>query len=356
MKAAVFVEPGRIEVTDIPVPQVGDGDVLIQVRAASICGTDLRIMKHGHFRIPEGTQRVLGHELTGRIVEAGHDVRGFAVGDRVSVAPNVGCGHCTMCRRGYNHLCPTYDAFGITLNGGFEEYMLVPAVAIERGNLFHVPDAVTDEVAAIMEPMSCCLHGQRKVALSAGDSVLIIGAGPIGCFHTVLAKRAGARQVIVANTRQPRLDIAARMGADHLINVSERDLHDEVMALTGGNGVDVVITCVSKPDVIASATGLAARLGRINVFSGLGDQARPAIDVNALHYKEQTLTGTTGSSVTDYGDVIEIVAGSGVDLTPIITGRYALDDIELAMEHSRSGAGMKSIITFESPVENGGAR
>ncbi len=346
MKAAVFLGPGRIEVTDIPVPQVGPGDVLVEVRAASICGTDLRIMKHGHFRIPEGTRRVLGHEVTGRIVEAGADVQGFAAGDRVSVAPNVGCGECAMCRRGLNQLCPTYDAFGITLNGGFEEYMLVPAVAIERGNLFHVPDAVSDEIAAIMEPMSCCLHGQRKVELSPDDSVLIIGAGPIGCFHTVLAKRAGARQVIVANTRQPRLDIAGRLGADHLINVTEQDLHEEVMALTGGAGVDVVITCVSKPDVIASTTDLAGRLGRINVFSGLGDQARPAIDVNALHYKEQTLTGTTGSSVTDYGDVIDIIAESDVDLSPIITARFALDDIEAAMEHSRSGVGMKSLITF----------
>lgn len=347
MKAAVFIEPGRIEVTDIPIPAVGDKDVLIKVNAASICGTDLRIMKHGHFRIPSGTPRVLGHELTGRIVETGHDVVGFTVGERVSVAPNVGCGHCSMCRRGFNHLCPTYDAFGITLNGGFEEYMLVPAAAIERGNMFRVPESITDEVAAIMEPMSCCLHGQRKVELSPEDSVLIIGAGPIGCLHAVLAKRAGARQVIVANTRQPRLDIAGRMGADHLINVSQTELSEEVMTLTGGVGVDVVITCVSKPEVIASATRLAGRLGRINVFSGLGDQAQPAIDVNSLHYKEQTLTGTTGSSVADYGDVIDIVAASDLDLTPIITGRYSLDEIELAMEHSRSGAGMKAIITFD---------
>ncbi|MFS0894165.1 zinc-dependent dehydrogenase [Microbacterium sp. 179-I 3D3 NHS] len=348
MKAAVFLGPGRIEVTDIPVPEVGPGDVLVEVGAASICGTDLRIMKHGHFRIPEGTRRVLGHELTGRIVRAGRDVQGFAEGDRVSVAPNVGCGVCAMCRRGLNQLCPTYEAFGITMNGGFEEFMLVPAVAIERGNLFHVPDAVSDEIAAIMEPMSCCLHGQRKVGVTPDDSVLIIGAGPIGCFHTVLAKRAGARQVIVANTRQPRLDIAGRLGADHLINVSEQDLREEVMALTAGEGADVVITCVSKPEVIASTTDLVGRLGRINVFSGLGDQARPAIDVNSLHYKEQTLTGTTGSSVTDYGDVLDIVAESDVDLTPIVTARFSLDQIEEAMEHSRSGVGMKSVIRLDS--------
>lgn len=348
MKAAVFRGPGRIEVTEIPIPAVGRGDLLVQIRAASICGTDLRIMKHGHFRIPEGTPRVLGHELVGQIVECGADVHGYAVGERVSVAPNVGCGECSMCAKGFNHLCPTYDAFGITFNGGFEEFMLVPETAIKRGNLFRVPDSISDEVAAITEPMSCCLHGQRKVELSAADSVLIIGAGPIGCFQTVLAKRAGARQVIVANTRQPRLEIAGRMGADHLINVTESDVSTEIMALTGGDGVDVVMTCVSKPDVIAASTAMAGRLGRINVFSGLGDQARPAIDVNSLHYKEQTLTGTTGSSVRDYGDVIDIVATVDVDLSEIITGRFALEDIDAAMEHSRSGIGMKSVIVFDA--------
>ncbi|KNY05965.1 zinc-dependent dehydrogenase [Microbacterium sp. GCS4] len=346
MRAALFIEPGRIEVDDIPIPEIGEGDLLVEVAAASICGTDLRIMKHGHFRIPEGTRRVLGHELTGRIVETGRAVQGFTVGDRVSVAPNVGCGTCPMCRRGLNQLCPTYDAFGITWDGGFQEYLRIPAAAIERGNVFRVPDALSDESAALMEPMSCCLHGQRKVAVSADDSVLIIGAGPIGCFHTVLAKRAGARQVIVANTRQPRLDIAGRLGADHLVNVGESDLRTEVMELTGGAGADVVITCVSKPEVIASTTDLAGRLGRINVFSGLGDQARPQIDVNALHYREQTLTGTTGSSVRDYGDVIDIVADDAIDLSPIVSARFALDEIEAAMDHSRSGAGMKSLLTF----------
>ncbi|AXH34346.1 alcohol dehydrogenase [Humibacter sp. BT305] len=347
MRAALFRGPGVVEVAEIPIPTPGPGDLLVKVRAASICGTDLRIMKHGHFRIPAGTSRVLGHELTGRVVEAGSAVSGFAVGDRISVAPNVGCGRCRMCAKGLNQLCPDYEAFGITMDGGFAEYLLVPAHAIERGNVFHVPEGLSDEVAAVLEPMSCCLHGQRAVHVSPDDSVLIIGAGPIGCFHTVLAKRAGARQVIVANTRQPRLDIAGRMGADELINVGTHDLQAEVERLTGGEGVDVVITCVSKPEVIAGSTALAGRLGRINVFSGLGDQARPRIDVNSLHYREQVLTGTTGSSVADYGDVIDIVAGNDLDLSPIITSRFPLEDIEAAMDESRSGRGMKSVIVFE---------
>jgi threonine dehydrogenase-like Zn-dependent dehydrogenase len=347
MKAAVFRAPGVIEIDDIAVPTVGRADVLVRVRAASVCGTDLRIMKHGHFRIPSGEHRVLGHEVAGEIVEVGAEVAGFSVGDRVSVVPNVGCGRCRMCQRGLNQLCPDYEAFGITLNGGFEEYMLVPGTAIERGNLMVIPDALSFEEAAILEPMSCCLHGQRKVDLVPDDVVVIIGAGPIGCFHTLLAKQQGVKTVIVANTRQPRLEIARRMGADVTVNVSEQDLRAEVLRLTDGEGADVVITCVSKPDVIAGATELTGRLGRINVFSGLGDQARPAIDVNSLHYREQIITGTTGSSVQDYADVRELAASPTVDLSPVITDRFALEDVEAAMAQSASGTGMKSIVLFD---------
>ncbi|MBN9158426.1 MULTISPECIES: zinc-dependent dehydrogenase [unclassified Microbacterium] len=347
MKAAVFRAPGVIEIDDIPVPEIGADEVLLRVRAASICGTDLRIMKHGHFRLPAGQNRVLGHEIAGEIVSAGEQVVGYGVGDRVCVVPNVGCGRCKLCRRGLNNLCPDYEAFGITMDGGFEEFMRVPAAAIERGNLVHIPDALSFEEAAILEPMSCCLHGQRKVDVQADDVVVIVGAGPIGCFHALLAKQQGVETVIVANTRQPRLEIARRMGADITINVSEQDLRDEVLRITGGEGADVVITCVSKPEVIAGATDLIGRLGRINVFSGLGDQARPPIDVNALHYREQVLTGTTGSSVRDYTDVVAMAASPEVDLSPVITDRFAVEDIHAAMAQSASGNGMKSVVLFD---------
>lgn len=347
MRAAVFHEPGRIEVADRDVPDVGADDVLLRVRAASICGTDLRIMRHGHFKIPAGTHRVLGHEVAGEIAAVGDAVSAFSVGERVSVTPNVGCGQCDMCRRGLNQLCPTYDAFGITLDGGFEEYMRVPGWVLERGNLHGTPASMSFEQAALMEPAACCLHGQRKIDVGPGDDVLIIGAGPIGCLHTVIAKLRGAARVIVANRRQSRLDIAERMGADVLVNVTEKNLHDEVMRLTDGRGVDVVITSVSDPAVIASATDLLARLGRLNVFSGLGDAARPQIDVNALHYRELMMTGTTGASNDDYRDVLDLFGSHDVDVAPLISGRFAVDEIQGALEHAASGAGMKPLIAFE---------
>jgi threonine dehydrogenase-like Zn-dependent dehydrogenase len=347
MKAAVFLSPGVIEIRDIPKPLVSDSDVLVKVQAASVCGTDLRIMKHGHFKLTSGTPRVLGHEFSGEIVEVGSGVADFHLGDRVSVTPNVGCGSCKQCSRGLNQMCPNYEAFGITIDGGFQEYALIPGRAIARGNLHRIPKNVTYEFAALIEPLSCCHSGQNKVEVSPEDSVLIIGAGPIGCFHTMLAKQRGAKQVIVANTKQFRLDIAGQMGADHLINVSNSNLSEEVMRITNGEGVDVIITCVSKPEVIAEATSLLAIHGRVNVFSGLGMQALPQIDVNSLHYKAQTITGTTGSSVQDYIDVIEMMSNSDLDVSPIISERFPVERLLEAMEHSASGSGMKSLIIFE---------
>ncbi|UOR02496.1 zinc-dependent dehydrogenase [Leucobacter allii] len=345
MKAAVFSGPGRLAVEERPIPELGAGDLLLRVRAASICGTDLRILRHGHFKLPEGTPRVLGHEVAGEVAAVGDRVTGFGVGDRLAVAPNIGCGACALCARGRNQLCPDYEAFGVTLDGGFQEYMLVPARALARGNVFRVPSTMPLDVAPLMEPAACCLHGQRAVGIGPGDDVVIIGAGPIGCLHALLAKRAGAARVIIANRRQSRLDIAGRLGADVLINATDADVHDEVMGLTDGRGADVVLTCVSSPEVIAGATDLLARAGRLNVFSGLGDAARPQIDVNALHYREIVMTGTTGARNQDFADGLELLADDSALLAELVSRRFGLEDIAAAVAHATSGSGMKPMIT-----------
>lgn len=346
MRAAVFSGPGRLAIEDRPLPETGAGDLLLRVRAASICGTDLRILQHGHFKLPESTPRVLGHEVAGEVAAIGGRVTEFAIGDRLAVAPNIGCGACELCAQGRNQLCPDYEAFGVTLDGGFEEYMLVPARAMARGNVFVVPDAMPLDIAPLIEPAACCLHGQRAVGIGPGDDVLIIGAGPIGCLHALLAKRAGAARVIIANRRQSRLDIAGVLGADVLVNVTDADLREEVMELTDGRGVDVVLTCVSSPEMIAGATDLLARAGRLNVFSGLGDAARPQIDVNALHYREILMTGTTGARNQDFAEVLELLAGDSALLEELVSQRFELDRIVDAVAHAKSGSGMKPMISM----------
>jgi threonine dehydrogenase-like Zn-dependent dehydrogenase len=347
MKAAVFLEPGRIEVTEVPDPEIVEDELLVRVRAASICGTDLRISKHGHFKIPAGQRRVLGHEVAGDVVAAGPRVKGYRVGDRVTVTPNIGCGLCSYCRAGDNSMCPDYEAFGISLDGGFEEYLRVPGFAIGRGNVFHVPDGVGYAEAALTEPFSCCYRGQRLLRVGYEDVVLVMGAGPIGTFHILLAKLAGARKVLVSDLAPARLEAAKRSGADVVIDVSTTDLAEAVMAETEGRGADVIVTAVSNAAVQAQAVQLLATHGRVNFFAGLGAGGTVEIDTNRVHYKGLTLTGTTGSSNADYLASLRLVGDRRVALDPLVTGRYPIERIHEALEHAASGSGMKAMVTFD---------
>lgn len=347
MRAAVLTGPGRVDVVERPVPTIAADELLVQVRAASICGTDLRIAEHGHFRLPAGTPRVLGHETAGVVVETGADVTGWAVGDRVSVTPNVGCGHCRFCRRGLNNMCPDYEAFGITLDGGFAEYLRVPGRALARGNVFRLPASVGFREAAMVEPFSCCLRGQQALHVGYDDVVVIIGAGPIGLFNVALAKLAGARTVIVANRSTPRLQAAKEAGADVLVAVAEEDLAAVVDRETGGAGADVVITCVSSPEVQSAAVELLGTHGRLNFFAGLGNGAPVPIDTNRLHYRGLLLTGTTGSSNADYEQALALVAGGRVDLAPLVSRTFDVAEIQEAMAHAASGQGLKAMVVFD---------
>jgi threonine dehydrogenase-like Zn-dependent dehydrogenase len=347
MKAAVYLEPGRIEVADLQEPRIREDELLVKVRAASICGTDLRIKKHGHFKIPVGQRRVLGHEVAGDVVAVGPGVAGFAVGDRVTVTPNIGCGRCAMCRAGENSMCPDYEAFGISLDGGFEEYLRVPSFALGRGNVFRIPDGVDYPEAALTEPFSCCYRGQRLLRVGYEDVVLVMGAGPIGTFHLLLAKLAGARKVIVSDLAPARLEAARRSGADVVVDVSSTDLAEAVLAETDGRGADVIVTAVSSAAVQAQAVQLLATHGRVNFFAGLGAGGTVEIDTNRVHYKGLTLTGTTGSSNADYLAALRLVGDRRVDLRPLVTGTFPLERIHEAMEHAASGAGMKATIRFD---------
>ncbi|MFE9360511.1 zinc-dependent dehydrogenase [Streptomyces olivaceoviridis] len=350
MKAAVLHEPGSVSVEELPEPAVGADEVLVQVRAASVCGTDLRIFKHGHFKLPAGQARVLGHEVAGDVVAVGGQVAGFHPGMRVSVTPNVGCGRCDMCRHGFNNMCADYEAFGITMDGGFQEFLRVPGFAVQRGNVFELPEGISYAEAALVEPFSCCYSGQQALRVGPEDVVVIAGAGPIGAFHVLLGKLAGARKVIISNRSRPRLDLAARLGADVCVSVRERDLADVVREHTDGRGADVVITAVSDPQVQAQAVDLLATHGRLNYFAGLGTAGSVPVDTNKVHYKGLTLTGTTGSTNGDYGRCLQLVGDRRVDLSPVVGQAFELGKIHDAFAYAASGAGMKAMIAFGGDV------
>jgi len=242
MKRAAYYQPGDIRIEERDPHRIGDDELLVRVQAASLCGTDLKIYAGGHFKVQDKVGRVLGHELSGWIGEVGRSVGGYRIGQRVAFTPNIGCSSCEWCRRGLNNMCPDYEAFGISVDGGFQNHMVVPANAIRGGNVHVVPDALSFEEAAVVEPLSCCLNAWRGLEVTAEDTVLIFGPGPIGACFVQLAKAYGARKVIVVGRRASRLKQIEAFGADLTIDSSKEDVRAAVMAATGNRVVDVVIT------------------------------------------------------------------------------------------------------------------
>lgn len=347
MKAAFYYEPNVIKVEEVEIPSIEANEMLIRLRATSICGTDLRIYQHGHFKIPPGTRRVLGHEIAGEIAAVGKLIEGYTEGMRVTVPPNIGCGLCEFCRDGYNNMCPNYEAFGISIDGGFQEYMKVPHIAIKGGNIFPLPDHLSYEESTLIEPLSCAYNCLRSVKTSHLDVVLVIGAGPIGAMHVMLNKIAGAKKVIVADIREDRLVAIKNFGADSTIDTSNVSLEEAVLSETNGRGVDVIITAVSNPEIQTQSIGLLATHGRVNFFGGLGQQVLVPIETNRVHYRGLQLLGTTGSTHSDYYKSLMLVAEGRINLGSLISNTFSLGETPNAFEWALSGKGLKTTILMQ---------
>ena len=276
MLAAVYHGPNDLRVNDVAVPKIGRGELLVKVLSASICGTDLRILHGNHRMYPPGTIRIPGHEVVGTIAEVGAEVTDYQVGQRVFCAPNAGCGHCRQCVSGNNNLCANYDAIGVTRDGGFAEYVLIPANSVQQGNVIPISESVDPAVAALLEPFACVLRGQNAVHIQPGEVVLVIGAGPIGIMHTKLAKARGAGTVITSDPIAERASQARRMGADLAVDPTSEDLKMILGEVSQGRGADVIIVAAPVHIAQESALDLAAISGRINFFGGL-PKDRPTI-------------------------------------------------------------------------------
>lgn len=344
MLAVVYHGPNDLRVEQVPEPQVGAGEVLVQVLSASICGTDLRIW-HGHHRMyPAGTVRIPGHEVVGTIAAVGSEVADHTVGQRVFVAPNTGCGQCLQCIRGNNNLCANYEAIGVTTDGGFAESVRVSAKSVQQGNVIPIDEAVDPAVAALLEPFACVLRGQNAVQIQPGETVLVMGAGPIGMMHTKLAAARGAGRVIVSEPIPERRAQAAKLGADVVVDPVAENLLEMLTAEAGG-GADVVIVAAPAHSAQESALQMAAIGGRINFFGGLPkDRPIVSLDSNAIHYKELVITGTTACSTADCWQAARMVEAGVVDLSPLISQRFPLEDAAAAFAAAEDRKSLKVVI------------
>jgi L-iditol 2-dehydrogenase len=345
MLAAVYHGPGDLRVEDVPVPQVVAGELLVKVLSSSICGTDLRIFHGNHRMFPPGTVRIPGHEVVGTIAEIGEGLEGFIIGQRVFIAPNMGCGHCPQCVSGKNNLCADYDAVGVTIDGGFAEYVRVPARSVQQGNVIQVSEDVDPAVVALLEPFACVLRGQNALRMQPGETVLVIGAGPIGIMHIKLAKARGSGRVIVSEPMKERALQALQAGADRAVNPLEEDLQDVLNSESHGQGADVIIVAAPAHAAQESALRLAAIGGRINFFGGLPkDKPTIQLDSNLVHYKELVITGTTACSTDDCWQATRLVNLGLIDLSDLVSQRFPLREAAAAFAAAEDRRSLKIVL------------
>ncbi len=341
MKAAKLYGIDDIRICDCTVPEIADDEILLAVKACAVCGTDVRMISSQQASYP----RILGHEISGVISKVGRNVKKYSEGMRVFIAPNVGCGNCGLCVGGNEHLCKNYRAFGVNMDGGFAEYMVISAEAVRGGNIMVLADGVSFEEAAVFEPAACVLNGQWRCSIKKGETVLIIGAGPIGVLHTLMAQAAGAR-VLVRDLSEKRMKKATVIckGAEMVIG---KNLQSTVLDLTNGNGVDVCITACPVPSIQQDVFNLMKINGRVLFFGGLpaGREIVP-LNTNIIHYKQLSVFGSTRCSKEHCSKIAEMVRLGELNLTGIITERFALEELAKAVRQMKRAEGLKKVIVF----------
>jgi len=328
MKVVRFHAPGDVRIEDAPEPTLGPGDVKIRVRNCSTCGTDVKIFRFGHHHIVP--PRVMGHEIAGEVVEVGSAVSGWQPGDRVQVIAAIPCGQCTECRRGRMTVCPNQESMGYHYDGGFAEFMVVPAKVLAVDGLNRIPDGLGYAEASVAEPLACVLNGQNLARVGAGDDVVVIGSGPIGCLHVRLARARGAARVLLVELNRQRLEQAAAIvHPDAAVSADDpgaADVVDAILKLTDGRGADVVITAAASGKAQEQAISMAARQGRISFFGGLPkDNPIIACDSNLVHYRELTIVGANGSSPAHNKEALALIASGAVAVSDLITHHLPLD-------------------------------
>jgi L-iditol 2-dehydrogenase len=334
-----------IRIEDTEIPSINEDEILMKTDAASICGTDIRMLQNGYKGVDKDNPLILGHEFSGTIVKTGKNVRHYEVGMKVTVQPNIGCGTCNRCVSGNFHLCGEYRAFGIHIDGAFAEYVRIPSNAVRHGNLTPLPGNLTLAEAAIIEPLSCTYNGFLKCSPKPGEYALVVGAGPIGICHAMLLNMAGVH-VLMNDLSKDRLDTCKKI-IPNMSTYYGDNLSGFVYEWTGGRGLDIAIVACPSPEAQAAMLPLMDYGGRINFFGGIPESKEPvALNTNTIHYKELILTGSSRSSIAQFRKTLEFVFCGFVDVKSLITDRYNFSDILTAFERAQQATGLKHVIIF----------
>jgi len=341
MRAAVLYGPEDLRlVEDYPVPRPGPDEVLIRVEACAICGTDPKILAHGWPGQPPYGQFIFGHEYAGEVVAKGEQVDEFTIGDRVVVEPHKGCGVCANCRDGHYTTCLNYGNlekghrhYGFTVNGGYAEY-----ACNHISSVYKIPGNMSYEEATLLTTAATALYGIERVGgVNAGETWAVFGPGPIGLTAVALLRRLGAGRIILTGTRDERLSLGKKLGADVLLNVRTENIIERVFELTDGVGADAVLECSGSPRAAADAVECCKKNGRIGLV-GIYDQTAE-IDINKVVQWNISISGSKAEGERSVAKVVELIKAQPIDFSLLITHRFPLKEICRAFEVARTRAG-----------------
>ena len=343
MLAAVYEGINKIAIREVEKPSLPAGGMLIKVSSCAICGTDLKIYNQGNPRVKP--PQIIGHEFVGSIVEKDKEIKEFRLGDRVTMATSISCGRCELCRQGLNNLCHNLTPISYDYPGAFAEYMAIPAQGIRGGNVLKVPDNLTDDEAAISEPLGCVINGQIIANTDSGHTVVVIGAGPIGCLHTEVARARGVTKVILVEVSEARLKMARAFRIDELINAAEEDPVRKVMELTDNKGADVVIVAAPSNKAQEDSLRMAKKNGVVNLFASLSKE-NPYLKIYSrlVHYNQISITGASDSTAIHQKTALDMLSKGMINTKALITRQLPLEELPKALDLMLAHKGVKTAV------------
>ncbi len=341
MRAVQLRGPGIVELVEMPVPSIGSGELLLEMRACGLCGSDLAKIfdvKRLEWPVP------LGHEVVGVVKAVGEGVKRFAPGDRLAIAHHVPCGRCRYCRHGSESMCPQFKATNID-PGGFAEFIRIPALQVDQ-TAFPVPEALSDEAGTFMEPLACALRAVKRSDVQAEDHIAVIGAGCMGLLVAQAVALRGARPICV-DVREERLELARTLGLKVGLNVARSDPMKALLSLTGGEGIDgAILTAVSVP-ILEWVLGALRPGGRVNLFAEASGPNHMPIDLSAFYRQELSLTATYSTTPAELGEAIQLLVLGKVKTLPLVSHRLDLARFDEGARLQREGHATK-ILFFPS--------
>ena len=342
MKAAVFKDIENIVLEERPIPECPDGGMLVKVYACGICGGDVRNYHNG---LKGGVKdQIMGHEIAGEVIEVSGCVTRFKVGDRVALAPDVSCGTCWYCKHGYVNLCTSHKMLGTHFPGGYAQYIALPPEVMQRGFVEHIPEGMPYDHAAFAETASAVIACQDLNNISLGDTVVIIGDGPVGCLHIEVARARGAKKIIMVG--MDKLDLAAQFKPDLLLsNRNPEEVISKVLDATEGIGADIVISAVPSVRPQQQALEMVRKRGRVVIYGGTPKNAEmTTLNSNLIHYNEIMVLGAFSYPAAGLADALSAIHSGKINADMYLNAKVSLEDVVKGMEMVTSGDALKVII------------